>query len=218
MSFPEVHFLCQIREVLLHYFFQISFQFFLLFLFSFWYLYNSDVGMFKIVTEVPKPLLIFLNSCFFILFWFNVYFFLLVQIIDLSAGFLPFTVGSLYILIISLWVAFICSFILWLSPISSVSILITSVLNFASDRLAISLLLSSFSGVLICSFIWAIFLCLITPVWMNVSSLTPWLSDFHAVWFSGSSDCFLFLNLLLSFFWLCEEVKHFYVSLHLDQN
>ena len=24
------------------------------------------------------------------------------------------------------------------------------------------------------------------PVWMNVTSLTPWLLDFHAVWFSGS--------------------------------
>ena len=32
------------------------------------------------------------------------------------------------------------------------------------------------------------------PVWMNVSSLSPWLSDFHAVRFSVSSGCFLFLN------------------------
>ena len=40
----------------------------------------------------------------------------------------------------------------------SVSFLITSVLNSASDRLAISSLLSYiFSGALICSFIWAIF-------------------------------------------------------------
>ena len=31
------------------------------------------------------------------------------------------------------------------------------------------------------------------PVWMNVS-LSPWLSDFHTVRFSVSSDCFLFLN------------------------
>ena len=30
------------------------------------------------------------------------------------------------------------------------------------------------------------------PVWMNVSSLTPWLSDFHTVWFSVSSGCFCF--------------------------
>ena len=32
------------------------------------------------------------------------------------------------------------------------------------------------------------------PVWMNVSSLSPWLSDFHTVRFSVSSSCFLFLN------------------------
>ena len=32
------------------------------------------------------------------------------------------------------------------------------------------------------------------PVWMNVSSLSPSLSDFHAVRFSVSSGCFLFLN------------------------
>ena len=42
-------------------------------------------------------------------------------------------------------------------------------------------------------------------VWMNVSSLTPLLSDFHRVWFSGSYGYFLFLNLLLSFFWLFKE-------------
>ena len=39
----------------------------------------------------------------------------------------------------------------------------------------------------------------ILVVWMNVPSLTPWLSDFQTVRFSVSS-CFLFLNLLLSFF------------------
>ena len=32
------------------------------------------------------------------------------------------------------------------------------------------------------------------PVWMNVSSLTSWLLDFHTVQFSVSSGCFLFLN------------------------
>ena len=42
---------------------------------------------------------------------------------------------------------------------------------------------------------------------MNVSSLTPWLSDFLTVRFSGSSGYFLFLNLLLSFFWLCKEAE-----------
>ena len=45
------------------------------------------------------------------------------------------------------------------------------------------------------------------PIWMNVSSLTPWLSDFHTVQFSDVSGRFLFLNFLLSFFWLCEEAK-----------
>ena len=54
------------------------------------------------------------------------------------------------------------------------------------------------------------------PVWMNVSSLTPWLSDFHTVQFSGSSGYFLFLNLLLSF-GLSEEAKNIYVHLHLGQ-
>ena len=32
------------------------------------------------------------------------------------------------------------------------------------------------------------------PVWMNVSFLSPWLSDFRVVRFSVSSGCFLFLN------------------------
>ena len=40
-------------------------------------------------------------------------------------------------------------------------------------------------------------------VWMNVSSLTPWLSDFYTIWFPGSSDCFSFLNLL--FLFGCEK-------------
>ena len=31
-------------------------------------------------------------------------------------------------------------------------------------------------------------------VWMNVSSLSPWLCEFHTVRFSVSSGCFLFLN------------------------
>ena len=53
------------------------------------------------------------------------------------------------------------------------------------------------------------------PVWMNVSALTPWLSDFHTARFSVSSGCTLFFNLLLSFFWLCKEVKCIYLHLHL---
>ena len=55
------------------------------------------------------------------------------------------------------------------------------------------------------------------PVWMNVSSLTPWLLDFLTVWFSGSPGCFLFLNLLLSFFQLCEEAQCIYLCLHLGR-
>ena len=54
-------------------------------------------------------------------------------------------------------------------------------------------------------------------VWMNVSTLTPWFSDLHTVRFSGSSGYFLFLNLFLSFFWLCKEAKCIYLCLHLGQ-
>ena len=53
---------------------------------------------------------------------------------------------------------------------------------------------------------------------MNVSSLTPWLSDFHTVQFSVSSGCFIVFKLLLSFFWLCEEAQCVYLCLHLGQN
>ena len=56
------------------------------------------------------------------------------------------------------------------------------------------------------------------PVWMKVSSLTPLLLDFHTIQFSVNSGCFLFLNLLLSFFWLYEEAKCFYLHLHVGWN
>ena len=50
------------------------------------------------------------------------------------------------------------------------------------------------------------------------ASLVPWLSDFHTVRFSGTSVfVFVFLNLFLSFFWLCEEVKCIYLCLHLGR-
>ena len=49
-------------------------------------------------------------------------------------------------------------------------------------------------------------------------SLIPWLSEFHAVWFSGTSGCLLILDWLLFSFWLCEEVKGFYLHLHLGRN
>ena len=54
------------------------------------------------------------------------------------------------------------------------------------------------------------------PIWVNVSSLTPWLSDFYTVRFSVSSGCFLFFN-LLSFFRLCEEAQCVYLCLHLGR-
>ena len=109
-------------------------------------------------TEPHQPRL---NSCFFILFWLNVSFFLLLQTIDLSPGFLPVTVGSLYIFLYFTFHTFHFSSILQPYSKISVSILITRVLNFASDRLAISLSLSCiFSGALICSFIWAFFFSL----------------------------------------------------------
>ena len=116
---------------------------FLVFLFSFCHPCDSDVGMFKVVLEVPEPLLMFLNSCFFILFWLNVYLFLLLQIVDMSPSFLPFTVGSLYILLYFTCITFTSSSILWAYSAISVSILTTNVLNSASDSLAISLSLSS---------------------------------------------------------------------------
>ena len=53
--------------------------------------------MFNVVLEVPKSLLIFLNSCFFIVLWLNVYFFLLVHTVVFSLSFFPFTVDSLYL-------------------------------------------------------------------------------------------------------------------------
>ena len=54
------------------------------------------------------------------------------------------------------------------------------------------------------------------PVWINVSSLTPWLSNFYIVQFSGGSVYFLFLNWMF-FFWPCKEAKCVYFCLHLGQ-
>ena len=59
---------------------------------------------------------------------------------------------------VSLSIGFVFSSGFWTNSTNSVSMLITSVLNCASYRLAIYLLLSCIiSGALICSFIWAIF-------------------------------------------------------------
>ena len=49
-------------------------------------------------------------------------------------------------------------------------------------------------------------------------SLIFWLSEFHAVWFSGAFGCLLILDWLLSSFWLCKEMKGIYLHLHLGWN
>ena len=111
--------------------------------------------MFQVVPEACKSLFIFLNSCFFILFQWDVYFSLLFQIVALSPGFLPVTVNSLNILlhiILGIFHLFFF-FIFQASSICSVSILITRALNSPSDRLAISSVLSSLSEGLHCFFL-----------------------------------------------------------------
>ena len=51
-----------------------------------------------------------------------------------------------------------------------------------------------------------------------IFSLIPWLLEFHAIWFPGTSGCLLIWDWLLSSFWLCEEMKGFYLCLHLGWN
>ena len=70
--------------------------------------------MFGDVPEVPKPLFVFLNSFFFLLFWLNAYVFLTFQIIDLALALSPsllvpcrFFFISLSVTFISAWVFFI---------------------------------------------------------------------------------------------------------------
>ena len=61
------------------------------FLFSFWHPYDLYVETFEVVPDLPKPLLIFLNSCFFILFFFFFcLIYLLIMLLQLS-HFRPFT-------------------------------------------------------------------------------------------------------------------------------
>ena len=156
----QVYFFHQIGEVFLHYLFKYILNFLLL-LFSFWHLYNSDIGTFQVVPEIPQSRFIFFEflsfhsvpvGCLFLPFVSNCCFF-------------PVTVSSLNILIYFIsGIFFYFFFICQASSISSVSILITRALNSPSDRLAISSLLSSVSEVLLRSFIWALFLCLQAPV------------------------------------------------------
>ena len=70
------------------------------------------------MSQSSYSLLIVLNSCFFILFWLTVYFFLMFQFIDMNPGFLPFTVGSCGLFFVSLNVAFISYAFAILSEIS----------------------------------------------------------------------------------------------------
>ena len=123
---------------------------FLLFLFL-WHPYDSDVVTFKVVPEVLQPLLIFFFFLIVSSFCFGWMFICSFCSKPSSPGFLPFAaVPCVFFSIfffISLYITLTSYFILWPYSIISVSILITSVLNYASDRLAISpisLLLSSF--------------------------------------------------------------------------
>ena len=134
--------------------------------------------MFQAVPEVRKSLFTFLYSCFFLLFWLDVYLFLLFQIAALSPGFLLVTVGSLNILLYFIWGIF--HFLIKLNQ--SVSILITRALNSPSDRLAISSSLSSLSEVLLCSFIWAVFLCLGALVMYVLGIHQSRATHFAALW------------------------------------
>ena len=176
------------------------------------------------------PHLIFLNFCFFILFCLNVYFLLLLQT-DFSPSYLPVTVGSLHIFLyftfhslhIFLYIATILNHFCGLSHSPAVpSSLSACKCGTASHCLTCPVLqlpLCHTSSPRVQYFGYQHPGCSsppLLPVWMNVSSLTPWLSDFYTVQFSGSIGCFLFLNLLLSFFWLCDEAKCIYLCLHLD--
>ena len=103
--------------------------------------------MFKVVLLVLESLLVFLNSCFFILFWLNVISTfcsksLIWVLVSFPSLLVPYSVSFN-----SLFIAFTSSSILWPYSVIPMNILITSVLNSASDRLAISLSLSSIFGI-----------------------------------------------------------------------
>ena len=135
----------------------IRFPIFLLFLFS-WHSYDTNVGILEVVPEAPYTILGLGGSFFFLLFC--LFFASLC-----SKSFIGFLVSSTLLLFpsklfISTSVSYISAwifFMLWRSSLRSLSILITSVLRSISDRLLITILFSSFSGVLICYFIWAMF-------------------------------------------------------------
>ena len=147
--------------------FYISFQFLALPLLL-WHAYDLDVGKFGDVPEAPYFILIFLNSFFFLLFSLNVFFFLTYvpnfwfdSLLPPFHCYLPVDFSLFHLMQPSFLPG--SFFMLFHYLVSSLSILITSVWNSASDRLLNSISFRSFSGVLFCSFLWTIFLCL--SVW-----------------------------------------------------
>ena len=122
-------------------FFQYVFDTFL-FLFSFWHPYDLDVGTFGYVPESSDTIIIIFLKLFSSLCsgWMFIS-----SLCSQSLIWIPASFSSLFVpyrlFFISLSVAFISSwvfFILLPYSVSSLSILITSVLNSASDRLVIS--------------------------------------------------------------------------------
>nr|KAF6420660.1 hypothetical protein HJG59_009387 [Molossus molossus] len=170
-----VCFFHQVREVFCHYCFKQVFDF-LFSLFSFWHLQDVNVGMLEVVPEAPYTILIFLDSfcCSDWAFFASLYSKSIVCFLDLRTLLLNLcklffiSVNASFISdcasIISDW-----SFFMLLRPslsslrfsLSSLSILLSSILNSAFVRLLISISLSSLLGVLFCSFIWDLFLCLL---------------------------------------------------------
>ena len=65
--------------------------------------------------------------------------------------------------------------------------------------------------------LWGIFSALVAllPVWMTISSLTPWLSDIHTVRFSGSSYCFFVFRLVVIFLLVVWGGQEYLPHLHL---
>ena len=115
--------------------------------------------MLKVVLLVAYAMIIFFWILLLLVLIVS-FFFLMFLTIDLVLSFIH---SSCYPVncFISINESFISDWIFFMllrSPLSSLGILITSVLNSASDRLLISTLFSSFSRVLICFFVWAMFL------------------------------------------------------------
>ena len=113
-----------------------------------WHLYDGNVGTFEIVPEAPYTSLVFLDSFFFFLFDWLVFWFFMFQIIDLILSFIHSTVVfPCKLFFISISVSFVSDWIFFMllrSSLSYLSVLIISVLNSASDRLLISILFSLF--------------------------------------------------------------------------